>query len=107
MDRAGMDYVPSCSILPFFFATGPPASTPDTLLMVDMLLAALGSGLPEPGAGCAASAWRKHMQSVGCHLACRVNEPDTVTAKLPCSLGRLKMAAQRRMQHLVHPILLA
>jgi len=43
-------------MLPLFFAADPPASTPDTLLIVDMLLAARGSGLPEPGVAWAASA---------------------------------------------------
>ena len=48
-ERMVKEKAPSCSMLPFFLAAEPPASTPDTPLIVDMLLAALCSGLPEPG----------------------------------------------------------
>ena len=71
--------VPSCSMLLFFFVAEPPASTPDTLLIVDMLLAALGSGLPEPGAVWAGSACSNHMPLVRHLIALSAGDAGLVT----------------------------
>ena len=73
-------------MLPFFFAAEPPASTPDTLLIVDMLLLALGSGLPEPGAVWAGSACYRHMPLVSPLITLSAGETDLNVAQQDCHL---------------------
>lgn len=67
--------LPSCSMLPRFLAAGLPCSTPDTPLIVDVLLPARGSGLPEPGAGWAAS-------------TCARTHHISIPIKSVCAMGR-------------------
>ncbi len=95
--------VPSCSMLPFFFAAEPPASTPDTLLMVDMLLAALVSGLPEPGMFWAGSACGRGILSAERYIVCQQHQLGYVTAKLPSSTGYLTGPLADACSNMVHP----
>ncbi len=92
-------HTPSCSMLPRFFAAAPPASTPDTLLMVDMLLAALCSGLPEPGAVWAGSVCgTKSYGQSGVTVCADIITLDVLQRSCHLHCNALPMAARRGMQ---------